>query len=98
MYGGYVYIMSSMKNTTLYVGVTSTLAARVIQHKEKFYPTGFTARYNCKKLVYYKWFDTILKAITEEKRIKSGSRKKKEALINEINPDWKDLYEQIKFL
>ena len=94
--GGYVYIMCSMNNTTLYVGVTSTLGARVTQHKENFHPNSFTAKYNCKKLVYYRWFDTIIDAIAEEKRIKGGSRKKKEILINSMNPEWNDLYEQIK--
>ena len=82
----------------MYTGVTSTLGARVTKHKENYYPNGFTAKYNCKKIVYYKWFDTIIEAIAEEKRIKGGSRKKKEALINSMNPEWKDLYEQIKLL
>ena len=95
--GGYVYIMCSMNHTTLYTGVTSALAARVAQHKEKFYPNSFSAKYNCIKLVYYKWFDTIMEAIAEEKRIKGGSRKKKELLINSMNPEWNDLYEQVKF-
>jgi len=62
------------------------------------YPNSFSAKYNCVKLVYYKWFDTIIEAITEEKRIKGGSRKKKEILINSTNPPWDDLYEQVKFL
>jgi putative endonuclease len=96
--GGYVYIMSSMNHTTLYTGVTSGIGARVVQHKEKFYPNSFSSKYNCVKLVYYKWFDTIIEAIAEEKRIKGGSRKKKEILINSINPEWNDLYEQIKLL
>ena len=96
--GGYVYIMCSLNHSTLYVGVTSTIAARVVQHKEKFYPNSFSAKYNCIKLVYYKWFDTIIEAIAEEKRIKGGSRKKKEILINGMNPQWNDLYERIKFL
>jgi putative endonuclease len=96
--GGYVYITCSMNHTTLYTGVTSTIASRIARHKEKFYPKSFSAKYNCKKLVYYKWFDTIIEAIAEEKRIKGGSRKKKEILINSMNPEWKDLYDQIKFL
>lgn len=79
------------------MGVTSNLAARVAQHKEKMHLTSFTARYNCIKLVYYNWFDTIMEAITEEKRIKGGSRKKKEILINSMNPQWNDLYDQVKF-
>ena len=95
--GGYVYIMCSLNNSTLYVGVTSNLPSRVYQHKTNMYPKSFTAKYNCKKLVYYNWFDTIMEAIVEEKRIKGGSRKKKEILINNMNPEWNDLYEQVKF-
>ncbi len=96
--GGYVYIMCSMNKTTLYVGVTSAIGARVIQHKENFYPKSFTAKYNCKKLVYYSWFDTIIEAIAEEKRIKGSSRKKKEMLITRMNPEWNDWYEQVRIL
>lgn len=96
--GGHVYITCSMNNTTLYIGVTSNIAARISQHKEKIHPKSFSARYNCVKLVYYKWFDTIIEAIAEEKRIKGGSRKKKEILINSMNPNWNDLYEDVKFL
>lgn len=96
--GGYVYILSNIYNTTLYVGVTSQLGVRIRQHKEKFYPNSFSARYNCCKLVYYKFFDTILEAIAEEKRIKGGSRGQKEKLIKSMNPEWRDLYEEVKFL
>jgi putative endonuclease len=96
--GGYVYITCSMNHSTLYTGVTSRLAARIVQHRERYYPSSFSAKYNCKKLAYYKWFDTIVEAIVEEKRIKNGSRRKKEMLINSMNPEWKDLYEQIRFL
>src|SRR5262245_6061000 len=96
--GGYVYITCSLNHSTLYTGVTSTIGARVAQHKEKHYPSSFSAKYNCVKLVYYKRFDTIMEAIAEEKRIKAGSRKSKEKLINCMNPEWKDLYDQIKFL
>jgi putative endonuclease len=87
-----------MNNTTLYTGVTSTPGARVTQHKENFYPNSFTSRYNCKKIVYYNWFDTIVEAIAEEKRIKGGSREKKEILINSMNPEWIDLYDQVRLL
>lgn len=93
----YVYIVCNDNNTTLYVGVTSKLGARTVKHKEKFYPKSFMARYNCTKLVYYKRFDSIIEAIAEEKRIKAGSRKQKEMLINSMNPGWKDLYEQVKY-
>ena len=92
---GYVYIMCSLNHSTLYVGVTSNLPSRVYQHKINLYPKSFTAKYNCKKLVYYQQFETILEAIAEEKRIKGGSRKKKEILINSMNPEWNDLYDQI---
>lgn len=93
--GGAVYIMSCPDKTTLYVGVTSDLFNRVIQHKEKFYPASFTAKYNCSLLVYYKWFEGIEEAIAEEKRIKSGSRKKKIQLIEALNEGWKDLFDSI---
>ncbi len=96
--GGWVYIMCSLNQSTLYVGVTSNIASRVYEHKNKMYPKSFTAKYNCIKLVYYNWFDTIPEAIEEEKRIKGGSRKKKEVLINSMNSEWNDLYDQVKFL
>lgn len=95
--GGHVYIMSSLNNSTLYTGVTSNLVDRVIKHKEKFYPESFSCRYNCIKLVYYNWFDTIMDAIAEEKRIKGGNRKQKETLISNINPNWIDLFDSVKF-
>ncbi len=66
--GGHVYIMSNVNNTTLYTVVTSNLPARVAQHKEKVYPNSFSSKYNCIKLVYYRWFDTIIKAIAKEKK------------------------------
>ncbi len=87
---GYVYIMTNRHNTVLYTGVTSDLKKRVYQHKNNLVP-GFTKKYNCHKLVYYECHDEIIGAITREKQIKAGSRKKKEILINEINPEWNDL-------
>ena len=96
--GGWVYMMCSINHSTLYVGVTSNIASRVYQHKNKMYPTSFSARYNCIKLVYYWRFELIVEAIAEEKRIKGGSRKKKEDLINNMNPEWKDLYDEVKYL
>ena len=94
--GGYVYITCNKIHTTLYTGVTSNLPQRIARHREKFYPNSFSAKYNCSKLVYYKWFDSIIDAINEEKRIKAGSRQQKENLINSMNPRWKDLYNEIK--
>ena len=96
--GGWVYMMCSLNHFTLYVGVTSNIASRVYEHKNKFYPTSFSARYNCVKLLYYRRFELIVEAIAEEKRIKGGNRKKKEDLINSINAEWKDLYDEIKYL
>ena len=96
--GGWVYMMSSLNHSTLYVGVTSNIASRVYEHKHKFYPTSFSAKYNCVKLVCYRRFELIVEAIVEEKRIKSGSRKKKEDLINGVNAEWRDLYDEIKYL
>jgi len=93
--GGFAYIMTNMNHTVLYVGVSGNLKKRTIQHREKRFP-GFSSRYNCSKLVYYFHYPTITEAIAEEKRIKAGSRIKKIALINSINPEWKDLWEDVK--
>ena len=91
--GGCVYMMTNPNNSTIYTGVTSNLLKRVQEHKTKTYETSFTAKYNCIKLVYYQFFSTIEEAIAEEKRIKGGNRTQKENLINNINPEWNDLYE-----
>ena len=91
--GGYVYMMSSRNNVAVYTGVTANLYLRVAQHRRKIDPESFTARYNCVKLVYYRWFDSIEEAIREEKRIKGGSRRKKEILIESMNPGWRNLYD-----
>jgi len=96
--GGWIYIMCSNNHSTLYVGVTSNIASRVYEHKHKIYPTSFSAKYNCVKLVYYRRFESIVEAITVEKRIKGGSRKRKEDLINSMNSEWKDLYDEVKYL
>ncbi|MFH1632064.1 MAG: GIY-YIG nuclease family protein [bacterium] len=86
----HVYIMTNYTNTTLYTGMTGNLAARVYQHKNKEVP-GFTSRYNINKLVYIEEYDNPYDAITREKQIKAGSRKKKIELIECDNPDWEDL-------
>ena len=91
----WVYMMSNKHDTTLYVGVTTYLSKRVWEHKSKSHPKSFTARYNLNKLVYFEGFDQIAKAIQREKFIKRKSRKWKEALINKVNPTWKDLKEEI---
>lgn len=93
--GGWIYIMANKNHTTLYVGVTSNLYGRMIQHKEKKYPKSFTARYNINELVYYEFFHSIVEAIAREKQIKGGSRGAKEKLINSLNPEWKDLFASV---
>ena len=85
-------------NTVIYVGVTSALRARIWEHKIKFYPKSFTAKYNCEKIVWYDCFSSIEEAIEREKQLKGGSRKKKEELINKTNPEWKDLWAEIQDL
>jgi putative endonuclease len=89
----YVYIMTNKGNTVLYTGVTSELEKRCIQHRTKNYPDSFTAKYNINKLVYYERFGNINDAITREKQIKAGSRKKKIDLIEKENSNWLDLFD-----
>lgn len=90
----YVYIMTNKNNTTLYTGMTKDLKRRIYEHKNKLV-MGFTRKYNIEKLVYYEIFDDPVNAISREKKIKGGSRKKKIDLIESINPEWRDLYDEI---
>ena len=92
---GFIYILTNKNNTTLYVGVTSHIVQRINQHRDVIFPKSFTARYNLHKLVYYEVFQEIGDAIVREKQLKAGSRKKKLDLINSLNPEWKDLYDEI---
>jgi len=86
----YVYMMTNKYNTVIYTGVTNNLERRVYEHKTKSIK-GFTSKYNCNKLVYHAETNDITAAITEEKRIKAGSRKKKIEMIESMNPKWHDL-------
>lgn len=86
--------MTNVKNTVLYTGVTSDLVRRVYEHREKLV-SGFTKKYNVVKLVYYEAFEHIENAISREKQIKSGSRRKKIQLINSVNEQWRDLYDEL---
>ncbi len=86
-----VYIMANRPQGTLYVGVTSQLPVRVWQHKNKV-TGGFTARYGVDQLVWYEVHDSMTSAILREKQLKAGSRQKKLALIEAMNPGWEDLY------
>jgi putative endonuclease len=88
----YTYIMSNQKHGTLYTGMTNNLVSRVYQHKHKLTP-GFTSRYGLTRLVYYEETNDVRIAITREKQIKGWLRTKKIALIESVNPDWKDLSE-----
>ncbi|MBS1526141.1 MAG: GIY-YIG nuclease family protein [Bacteroidetes bacterium] len=87
-----VYIVTNKDNRVLYIGVTSDLQVRIWQHKNKVYK-GFTARYDCHKLVYYEEFQWIQDAIAREKQLKAGSRQKKINLVEVMNPLWNDLSE-----
>jgi putative endonuclease len=89
-----IYILTNKNNTVLYTGITSNLQKRIYEHKEKLVE-GFTKKYNVSKLVYYEVFEDPLHAISREKQIKSGSRDKKLQLIESMNKEWKDLYDEI---
>lgn len=88
----WTYITTNRPNGTLYVGVTSELKYRIQSHKTKKYKTAFSARYNLDKLAWYQEFDSIIDARAREKQLKAGSRAKKVALIEVMNPEWRDLY------
>lgn len=90
----FVYILSSKKNGTLYVGVTDDLVRRVYEHKTGV-SEGFTKKYNVKNLVWYESTASIESAILREKQIKAGSRVKKVALIEKMNPTWEDMYDSL---
>lgn len=89
-----VYIMASQRNGTLYVGVTSDLVGRAAQHRTGASP-GFAARYGCTILVYFELLEDMPNAIGREKQLKAGSRAKKIGLIEQGNPTWRDLFDDI---
>ena len=89
-----IYILTNKRNGTLYTGVSSNLVKRIWQHKNKV-TTGFSAKYRLTRLVYFEVFDDMYEAISREKQIKGGSRHRKLELIEDFNPHWKDLYEDI---
>lgn len=91
MKAGYVYIMASRKNGTIYIGVTSDLIARVYQHREGLVP-GFTKRYGCKLLVWFEVHDDLQEARRRELQMKEWKRSWKIRLIEENNPEWDDLF------
>jgi len=89
-----VYLMANKRNGTLYVGVTSNLAKRVYEHKHEMV-SGFTKQHGCKMLVWYEVHESAESAITKEKQIKNWKREWKINRIIEMNPEWKDLYDDI---
>ena len=90
-----IYILSSKRNGTLYIGVTSNLKKRIYEHKEKIIE-GFTKKYSVDKLVYYESTSDADRPILREKQMKKWKRVWKIKLIESINPEWKDLYNEIK--
>lgn len=92
---GFIYIVTNKYNNTYYIGVTSNLPNRILQHKEKRFENSFSAKYNLNKLVYFEQFQMISDAIAREKQLKGGSRAQKINLIQGLNPNWNDLFEEI---
>ena len=86
----YVYILTNKSNSVLYTGVTHDLERRLYQHRNGLTP-GFASKYNCNKLVWFETTSSVEAAITREKQIKAGSRARKIALIDRMNPEWTDL-------
>ncbi len=89
----YVYLLSNWNNKVLYIGVTNNLERRIIEHKQKLIP-GFTEKYNVNKLVYFEQTEDVMSAISREKQLKKWRREKKNALVNCVNPGWKDLSDE----
>jgi len=90
----YVYILASRPNGTLYIGMTDDLAKRVWMHRSSLLP-GFTARYDVKMLVWYEPHETRESAFTRERQLKKWNRAWKLALIEQTNPTWRDLYDEL---
>ena len=91
----YVYILANSSNVTIYTGVTNNLIKRVYEHKTKADAESFTAKYNVHKLVYYEITNDVRSAIEREKQIKSWNRKRKNLLVEKMNPTWIDLYPEL---
>ena len=87
----YIYLLTNQSTRVLYTGVTNDLIRRIYEHKNKFV-SGFTKQYNVNRLVYYEIFSDIVTAIEREKQIKGWTTKKKNDLVNSLNPKWEDLY------
>jgi putative endonuclease len=90
----YVYMMTTISDSALYIGVTNNLQRRVYEHREGFVD-GFTKRYKIFKLVYYEAGESIEGVIAREKQLKKLLRRQKNALINSFNPEWRDLFNEL---
>ena len=91
----YVYILASATNYTVHIGVTSDLIRRVYEHREHLDPDSFTSKYGVHKLVYFEQTNDVKSALEREKQLKGWRRSKKNALIESMNPEWKDLYPEL---
>ncbi|MGJ8592033.1 MAG: GIY-YIG nuclease family protein [Aquaticitalea sp.] len=90
-----VYIITNRPKGVLYIGETKDLKKRIYQHKNKVHPTTFSARYNLDKLIYFELHETKEEAMMREKQLKKWNRDWKIELIEKMNPDWKDLYNNL---
>lgn len=90
----YIYILTSTRKGTLYIGITNNLVRRVYEHKQGLME-GFTKKYNIHRLVYFEKADSAISAIMREKQLKKYGREEKIRLIEESNPEWLDLYDGI---
>ena len=91
----YVYMLANVTGTVVYTGVTNDVVHRVYEHKHNLNPNSFTAKYAVHKLVYYECTSSRYEAISREKQIKSWNRKRKNNLVESMNPQWLDLYDSI---
>lgn len=94
--GGIVYIMTNKIRTVLYIGSSSEPLSRIQKHKDHYYVGSFSDRYNLEYCIYYEIYSTIQEARAREKQMKKYRREKKELLINSMNPEWMDLWDDIK--
>lgn len=92
----FVYMLTNSTNVALYTGVTNDLERRLWEHRNHINPSSFTARYQIHKLVYFETTPDAQSAIAREKQIKSWSRKKKNRLVETVNPNWEDLYLELQ--
>jgi len=90
-----IYIITNKKDGVLYIGVTEQLRKRIGQHKRKAHPKTFSARYNLDKLVYFEFLETKEAMLKRERQMKKWKRAWKIRLIEEKNPNWEDLYNQV---